>query len=139
MKEIDSKHFHKLFGVKRPRISYQKKDFLDYTLMTLVSAFVIYFSYGPNYLMSAVGIVLCVFMIIVFSIRHGLELRTPLILKRPQDLLYMIVYKIQNMKLMYIFAIVRPALATLVFHYTSHLWKLRLNQSFLNYLTWRKT
>lgn len=105
MKEIDPKHFHKLYGANRKRIAYKKSDFLDYTLMTLISAFVVYFSYGPNHLMSKVGIVLCTFMIIEFLLRHGLEFSIPVILKRPQDVLYMIIYKIQNITPMYVFAI----------------------------------
>lgn len=105
MKDVNPKPFHKLYGVKKPRVSYQKKDFLDYTLMTLISAFIIYFVFGPNHLMFKIGIVLCAFMIIAFSMRHGLEFSIPLILKRPQDVLYMFIYKIQNIKSIYIFAV----------------------------------
>jgi hypothetical protein len=43
-------------------------------------------------------------MIAAFLIRHGWELRTPTIVKRPQDIVYMLVYKLQNMKPQYVVA-----------------------------------
>ena len=105
MKETDPKHYHKLYGVKKPRISYQKKDFLDYTIMTAITACVIYFAYGSGHVLANVGLFLCVLMVFVFLVRHGCEFRLPVILKRPQDVLYMFIYKIQNMKAVYIFAV----------------------------------
>lgn len=105
MKDIDPKYFHKLYGVRKTRITYQKKDFFDYTFMTLITAAVIYLVYGKDHWLSVMGVGLCVFMIVSFLIRHGFGLGMPVILKRPQDILYMVVYKIQNIKPMYLIAI----------------------------------
>lgn len=105
MKMEESKYFHKLYGVKKPRIKYQKKDFVDYVLMTLITAIVILFVYGFGHPMSVAGAALCAYMIVGFLIRHGAEIRMPIILRRPQDMVYMIVYKVQNIKPVYIFAL----------------------------------
>ena len=93
MPKIEPAYFHKLYGLKGTRTRYQKKDFVDYTLMILISVFIIYFSYGPTLLLSKVAFALCAFMVVVFPIRHGFEFKKPVILKRPQDLCYKIVYK----------------------------------------------
>lgn len=121
MKEIDSKYFHKLYGIKKPRMVYQKKDFLDYSLMILISAAVIFLSYGQNHMISKFGIALCVLMAVVFPIRHGFEFRMPVILKRPQDVLYMLIYKIQNLKPAYIFAVSLLLLENYLIYLTPHL------------------
>lgn len=105
MNAIDPKRFHQLYGVKKPRISYQSKDFLDYVLMSLVCAAVIHVCYGPGHPMATIGIALCAVMIVTFPVRHGVELAVPVILRRPQDVLYMVAYKIRNMKPMYLVAI----------------------------------
>ncbi len=97
--------FHKLYGEKKPRVNYYGKDLIDYTLMVLLTAVVIAFSYGPVRVMSVIGYVLCAFMIVAFPIRHGLELKVPLILRRPQDVLYMFIYKLQNLTPVYFFAL----------------------------------
>ena len=105
MTTADPKHFHKLYGVRKPRITYQGKDFGDYSVMTLACGLVVYFTYGPMHVLTWVGIALCVYMIIAFLLRHGAETAVPLLLRRPQDALYMVVYKIQNTKPVYVFAI----------------------------------
>jgi hypothetical protein len=98
VKELDVAFFHRLYGLKKPRMQYQRGDFLDYVLMTLATAAVIWFVYGPGSPMATLGFALCAFMIITFVPRHGVLLRVPLILKRPQDILFMLIYKLQNMK-----------------------------------------
>jgi hypothetical protein len=105
MKAADPRLFHNLYGPKRPRISFKKGDFIDYVLMTLLSASAIYLSYGPFSAMSLIGLVLCVVMMAAFIFRHGVELSVPLIARRPQDILYMVVYKFQNMTGAYLFAL----------------------------------
>ena len=121
MATADPKHFHKLYGVRRPRIVYQAKDFFDYALMILVCGSVVYFTYGPLHVVSGVGIVLCVYMIIAFLYRHGADAAVPLLLRRPQDALYMVVYKIQNIKPVYFFAIAVLLLENYIIHVTPHL------------------
>ena len=121
MTTADPKHFHKLYGVRRPRIVYQAKDFFDYALMILVCGSVVYFTYGPLHVVSGVGIVLCVYMIIAFLYRHGADAAVPLLLRRPQDALYMVVYKIQNIKPVYFFAIAVLLLENYIIHVTPHL------------------
>jgi hypothetical protein len=101
MKENNLAFFHKLYGIRRARIGYQKRDFLDYILMIALSALAVGLSYGVDRVMSIVGLALCVLMLPTFIARHGVEFRVPLILKRPQDVLYMLVYKLQNLRPMY--------------------------------------
>jgi hypothetical protein len=105
LNETESSSFHKLYGAKQTRITYQKKDFLDYTLMSIFTGLIIYFSYGSESLMAKIGIFLCLLLNISFVIRHGFEFSLPAIFKRPQDVLYMFIYKIQNIKLEYYFAL----------------------------------
>ena len=105
MKENNSAFFHKLYGVRRARIGYHKRDFLDYILMIALSALAVSLSYGVGHVMSIVGLGLCVLMLPTFIVRHGVEFRVPVILKRPQDVLYMLAYKLQNLRPMYFISI----------------------------------
>lgn len=97
--------FHKLYGIKKPKVTYYDRDFLDYVLMIVLSALVVSFSYGFGRVMSTVGLALCAFALVVFIIRHGTEFRVPVILRRPQEVLYMFVYKLQNLRPMYFTAL----------------------------------
>jgi hypothetical protein len=94
-----------LYGVRRPRTTYQAKDFLDYIAMTALCGAAIYFSYGPRHVLTGVGLFLCVYMVIAFVLRHGAKASVPLLLRRPQDALYMVVYKVRNIRPVYFFAI----------------------------------
>lgn len=105
MKATDHNNFHKLYGIKKPRIIYHKKDFVDYVLMILVSAGAIYFAYGQDNPLTRIALPLCVVMIVMFLMRHGIEVRIPLILRRPQDILFMLLYKVQNLKPIYLLAL----------------------------------
>lgn len=98
-------HLHKLYGIKKARINYQGKDFVDYTLMTLISAFIIVVAYGRDNILSIAGVGLCAYMVVAFLVRHGFVFGVPVILRRPQDILYMVIYKIQNIKLVYLLAL----------------------------------
>src|SRR2546422_3633317 len=105
MPKSDPAIFHKLYGLKKPRVTYYERDFLDYVLMMFLSALVVGFSYGFGHAVSIVGLALCAFTLVVFIIRHGIELGVPLILRRPQDVLYIFVYKLQNLRPMYFIAL----------------------------------
>lgn len=105
MKKHTPAFFHKLYGIKKPRAVYYKKDLLDYSLMILVSALVIGFSYGFRQIISIIGFFLCAFMLIMFMLRHGIEFSVPVILRRPQDALYMLVYKLRNLTPVYFLAL----------------------------------
>ena len=105
MRENNSAFFHKLYGIRRARIGYHKRDFLDYILMIALSALAVGLSYGVNHVMSIAGLALCVLMLPTFIARHGVEFRVPLILKRPQDVLYMLAYKLRNLRPMYFIAL----------------------------------
>jgi hypothetical protein len=105
MKTNDPAIFHKLYGPKKPRAVYYKKDFLDYALMIVLSALVAGLSYGFRQVMSIVGFALCAFTLVMFITRHGIEFRVPVILRRPQDVFYMFVYKLQNLKPLYFIAL----------------------------------
>jgi hypothetical protein len=101
MRENNSAFFHRLYGIRRARIGYHKRDFLDYILMISLSALAVSLSYGVSHIMSIAGIALCALMLPTFIVRHGVEFSVPVILKRPQDVLYMFVYKLQNLRPMY--------------------------------------
>lgn len=104
METADQAFFHRLFGRKKSRILYRKEDFLDYALMTALTAVVIRLCYGPGNLIADLGVALCGLMLIAFPLRHGLTLRVPIILRRPQDVLYLLFYKVQNIKAPLLFA-----------------------------------
>mgnify|MGYP003579195317 CR=1 FL=1 len=57
MDRPDTRHFHQLYGEKKQRATYQKKDFADYTLMTLLSGAVVCLVYGAAHPMSLAAIV----------------------------------------------------------------------------------
>jgi hypothetical protein len=97
--------FHKLYGKSKPRVVYYKKDFIDYMLMLSLSAFAMSMSYGPGHLMAILGLALCAFMLVTFAIRHGIEFSVPSILRKPQEIIYTVVYKLQNLKLIYFVAL----------------------------------
>src|SRR5262245_19230104 len=101
MRSHSPSSFHKLYGPQKPRIEYYAKDFLDYALMLALSALVIGLSYGSGHVMSLAGFALCAFALAVFAIRHGVDIRVPVIVRRPQDVLYMFVYKLQNLRSLY--------------------------------------
>jgi hypothetical protein len=97
--------FHRLYGIRKPRTCYYRRDFVDYSLMILATALVVGVSYGFRHWMALASYVLCAFMLSTFIARHGVELRIPLILRRPQDLLFAIVYKLLNMKPIWFIAV----------------------------------
>jgi hypothetical protein len=118
MNSIDTGHFHKLYGVKKQRASYQPKDFADYALMTAITAALAWLSYGPYRPMSLVALALSAFMLAVFPLRHGCKLSVPVLVTRPQDVLYCLLYKIQNLKLPYLIALGILLLENLVIRLT---------------------
>lgn len=97
--------FHALYGVRQPRAVYYKKDFVDYALMIAVCAAVIGATYGPLRALSILGYALCAFSLVMFALRHGVEWRVPLILRRPQDALWMIVYKVRNLSVPFLVSV----------------------------------
>lgn len=101
MKEVDPKKFHKLYGPKKQRITYQKTDFLDYVIMTIACMLIVYFFYGQDNFLTYIGIALCIFMIWVFPKRHGMELTLPIIFRNPLEIVFSLIHKVQNLKPMY--------------------------------------
>src|SRR6267154_1101738 len=97
--------FHRLYGIKKPKVTYYGRDFIDYALMVMLSAAVVGFSYGFGHPMSLIGLPLCAFAIVAFIIRHGAEPGVPLFLRRPREILYIFVYKFRNLKPMYFIAV----------------------------------
>lgn len=98
----DRETYHRLYGPARPRIAYYRGDALDYLLMVACCAVVIRLSYGAGNWIGYAGIALCAFMVVTFPLRHGIALRVPALLRRPQDCLYMLIYKLQNIRPMYL-------------------------------------
>lgn len=98
MSAADPAVYHKLYGIRKPRATYYAKDFLDYVLMVAVTGAVTGALYGFVSPMAILGYGLCALAVVMFIVRHGVELRVPLILSRPQDALYAFAYKIQNIR-----------------------------------------
>lgn len=98
-KTIDPARFHKLYGPKQPRVNYYAKDFLDYVIMIVMTVALVALAYGPRHVISVAGFALCAFLLVAFVVRHGVELRVPALLRRPQEILYSIVYKLRNVPL----------------------------------------
>ena len=105
MEQSRTATFHQMYGVRKPRTIYYKRDFLDYTLMIVLTGLAGVLSYGFGHPMAIAAIVLCAFMLATFVVRHGIELIVPVVLRRPQDILYALVYKIRNFKAPYLIAI----------------------------------
>lgn len=102
--EAKSAKFHKLYGVKSTRLVYRDDDFVDYVLMIAACALVAAVAYGMPHPMSILALGLCAWMVGVFPRRHGVRWRLPAIVRRPQEVVYMFLYKLQNMRLAYLAA-----------------------------------
>jgi len=98
MAEHNAEVFHRLYGIRKPRTCYYRRDFIDYALMIVATALVAGLCYGFRHWMALVAYGLSAFMLSNFVVRHGVELRIPLILRRPQDVLHTIVYRLLNLK-----------------------------------------
>jgi hypothetical protein len=105
MDAADPQFFHQLYGVKKTRIFYSKKDFLDYVVMIGLCGLVLGASYGPRHVLAMAGYALCGLALVMFVIRHGVAWSIPASARRPQDLLYMLAYKVQNLKPMFFVAL----------------------------------
>lgn len=95
------RRYHQLYGVRKARINYAKTDFLDYVLMLLMVAATLVAIYGWGSWLAGAGLLLCVFMLGSFVRRHGVAFKRPLLLRRPQELLYSLVHKVQNLPHVY--------------------------------------
>ncbi|HYD80800.1 MAG TPA: hypothetical protein VEC06_13400 [Paucimonas sp.] len=121
MKQANSEYFHKLYGAKSSRLVYRGDDFLDYLLMTVLTGGVAAFVYGPMHPMTILALGLCAWMVVAFLVRHGFQWRIPTIVRHPQEVLYMLVYKVQNMRLTYVIAAALLALENYVIAMTPEL------------------
>jgi hypothetical protein len=89
--------------------------------MIALSAITVGFSYGFGHAMSIAGLALCVVTLAMFVIRHGVELRVPVVLRRPQEVLYMFVYKLRNLKKLFFVALALLLLENLLIAKTPNL------------------
>lgn len=104
--KLDQNSAHRLYGsIHKPRVQYYAKDLFDYAVMIAVTATIIVLSYGVGHVVSYIGVGLCAFALAMFPLRHGFEPKVPVILRRPQEIFYMFVYKLQNLPLPYFIAI----------------------------------
>lgn len=138
MNEANLDQFHKLYGKKQAKITYHKSDFTDYVLMILITAVALGVMYGVSNVLTLTGWLMCTFMIFSFIKRHGVSSGIPLILKRPQEVIFMLIYKIQNLKPMYYVALVVLALEYLAIRMTPdwphHVETMRMIGFFLFYV-----
>jgi hypothetical protein len=105
METIEAARFHKLYGLKKQRIAYWKKDFLDYVIMIGMCAGITWLAYGAHNPLTLLGCALGAFMIGVFPLRHGIQLTLPIVLQRPLEAVYSLVYKVQNLPPTYFVAL----------------------------------
>lgn len=96
---------HHLYGPAKRRIFYKKSDFADYMLMLIICSAVLAVAFQTAPYLLAPGQLLCAFMAFSFPLRHGAAMQVPLIVRRPLDVLYMLVYKVRNIKPMLVVAI----------------------------------
>lgn len=96
--------YHRLYGKKVSRLVYRNDDFLDYAIMSAMVVGIAAFVFGVFHPLTYLVAGLCVWMVGAFVLRHGLSLRVPTLVRRPQDVLYMFLYKLQNMRLAYFVA-----------------------------------
>jgi hypothetical protein len=104
----DPGFYHKIYGsntLRKPRTVYYKKDFIDYTVMMVLTALVIGMSYGFRHFMSITGYALCAFMVAAFAIRHGVEIIVPVLFMDPAELFWVWVYKLRNLRPVYFVAL----------------------------------
>lgn len=94
---VDNARFHKIFGLSRRRLNYSNSDFTDYLLMLMLCSATIAMCYRPLFWISLAGYSLCVFMAFSFALRHGIRFSIPLIIRKPKDLLFMVIYKLENL------------------------------------------
>lgn len=120
MNEQEKQRFHKLFGVRKPRIVYAKSDFIDYVLMIIMCGAAILFAYGTSWL-GYLGLGMCAFMIVSFIVRNGVAFKLPLLLRRPQDLLFMIAHKVENLPRVYWIALAVAILENVLIWQTPNL------------------
>ncbi len=97
--------YHKLFGEKKMRAVYHPSDFLDYMFMVVATAGVVVLAYGWRSPMGIAGLILCAISLLSFVRRHGVELKVPLLLRRPQELIYTVAYKLHNLRWHYVAAL----------------------------------
>ncbi len=105
MSNPDPAFFHQLHGEKRPRLAYHKDDFLDYLLMVASCVLVGGAAFGWRHPLFFIVLALGLWMVGAFVLRHGARLKWPLILRRPQDVLYLLVHKVRNLRAGYFIAI----------------------------------
>ena len=118
MKEISTENYHKLYGQHDLRMAYRKSDFLDYLLMLCMVAAILFVTYGSGNLLTYTGAFICVFMGVIFPLRHGAKLKKPLLLDRPQDFFFVLVHKLQNLRLPFLLAVGLLAVENTIIHLT---------------------
>lgn len=125
MNSADASKFHQLYGRHSPRMAYRRDDVVDYVLMIALCGVVIGLVYGlgnpVSKPMTWLGLALCGCLVGTFVLRHGWKLRTPVIAKRPQDVVYMLIYKLRNMTLPYILAALLLLLENFLIYLTPQL------------------
>ena len=97
---------HEINYKSRPRVSYNKRDFLDYLIMICVCMALLIAAFEEQILLLWTGIALCIFMVVSFVWRHGVSLKIPLILNKPEQFFFSLFYKIKNVPLVTFIAFV---------------------------------
>ncbi|MFT4924756.1 MAG: hypothetical protein ACI8WB_000840 [Phenylobacterium sp.] len=101
----DPKRFHKLYGKKSTLMDYRDKDYADYIIMSIMTAIVAYLSFGASNVITYLAAFLCLAMVVVFPIRHGVKWTIPVLFKKPHALVLKLVYQVQNIMPVYLIAI----------------------------------
>lgn len=138
MTEYSKKRYHQLLGSKTSRSVYGKGDYLDYCIMIAMTTLTLYGSYNyalskiqddlPSYIAPLVktgsnlifitGMICSLLMIITFQLRHGMQFRVPRIIAKPQELLYLIYYKLANIRYPFVLALLALGLESILIKFT---------------------
>ena len=86
--------------------------------MTAIGSGLTVFVYGLKHPLTIMVGCISLFMVIVFPIRHGFQLTIPLIFKKPGGLIYLLIYKLLNIKLPLVLAVAFLSLENMIIAWT---------------------
>jgi len=102
---VNSDKLHKIYGKKTRRINYQAGDFIDYAIQISLCGFIVYSTYGAYHWILYPGSFICAFLVITFPLRNGIAIKMPVLLKRPTEIIYSFLHKIEGVSFIYVIAV----------------------------------
>jgi hypothetical protein len=96
MTDIDPNRFHRLYGPASRRIAFKPADFADYAIMMTAAAALVWLVYRGQPWLAGLGLGCCLFLLAAFPLRHGVRWRVPVLVRRPQEAAYALVYRLRG-------------------------------------------